>query len=187
MRAGELCTVAVMEQRAKYSHMLSHISWTGYFLGILAITAVYYLWVVFRFYRSALTVVLKGQTKAKPSPVLPAAISVMGAVAAEPERSEDGADISFGEAEPDEPADTEPAGAALLFTEIEALIRVISESGEPKDNFLLLAGLLAEKYADRLDKTTREQVCQRLLAPANRFAFELHPPDLKAFRNEPLN
>ncbi|QXV66797.1 hypothetical protein INP83_06845 [Mucilaginibacter sp. 21P] len=173
--------------------MLAHISWTTYLLSVLAAVLVYYLWFGIQFYRKGIAGNFDSNfgTNNRQSFTPPIA-PVMGAVAEEPEKVTNSDELVFGESAPDESVGDQlnsydEPDRLRLRKEAEALISVIAESAEPKAHFLLLAGLLTEKYASVTDSEDREQIVQRFLDPSNGFAFELKAEDLNELWREPIN
>jgi hypothetical protein len=185
-----------MEQQPKTSIMLSHISWTTYLLSVLVLLAIYYSWVGIRFFRKDLLNLggdKSGNTPAQFSSLHSTSASVMGAIAPEPEQLQDESDLYFGDPEPDEltasklPIEIEPSATAALEMEVQALVEVITESRETKENFLMLFRLLAEKYATEIDHDQQAQINLRLLEHADDFPFQLSLAELKEQWYEPVN
>ncbi len=173
--------------------MLHHISWSTYLQIVLAGVLVYYLWFALRFYRKELMARLGGRSaSSEDQTFIPSITPVMGAIADEPEQVSGSEELLFGDTAPDDVTDhqVDPDthyGRSRFLTEVEALIRVVAESAEPKAHFLLLAGLLTEKYATVISAHDRAMVAQRLIDPSNGFAFELEAEDLNDLWREPIN
>lgn len=168
--------------------MFNYISWTDYFTVIFGLSLTYYLWVGFRFYRDALPSLWTKSKAKEPTAPIPADADIMGLVVPDAEQLEDETKLQFGNSEPDETGEPyDGLTPAALRTEVLALMGVVGESGESKDNFLMLFGLLAEKYAAIADQSTQTKINQLLLEHAKRFAFELDSRELMEIWNKPVN
>ena len=168
--------------------MFNHISWTDYFTAIFGLCIIYYLWVAFRFYRGTPLTLWTKSKAGDPSVPIPTDADIMGAVVPDAEQLRDESDIQFGNPEPDEPEIYyDGLTQDALKTEVMALIDVVGESKEPKENLLMLFGLLAEKYATIADEPTQAQINQLLLDHAHKFAFDLDKSELYEIWNKPVN
>ncbi|RVT98449.1 hypothetical protein EOD41_16800 [Mucilaginibacter limnophilus] len=167
--------------------MLSQISWTNYLVSIIVLLVIYYGWVGLRFFGSDLR---RGWGPKRSASIADLAdltvpsVSVMGAIAPEPEQLRDHTEMLFDDPEPDAQmpptiADDIVPDIQQFESELQALVDVITVSKESKANFLLLFGLLTEKYAAVTDPEVHDRIKVLLLQQAGAFAFKLTAEELE--------
>lgn len=156
--------------------MFTSISWQQYAVFITVLTAIYYAYVLLRYYRSDLGGLLKrGLERSDRDPkIIPLVGGLMGTV----QPDETGVEVSgsdeleFAETQPDEAEED----YQRLKTETAELIKYAAAAGEDKEGLLSLLAIYLEKtggdYRDNLSAFIISQA-QGL------FDFELLPEDLK--------
>jgi hypothetical protein len=184
--------------------MLHQISWFTYGSAIILIAITYYAYVGLTFYRSELRALRYRLTGKKP-PVsqfsggdfpIPA-YDVAGAIQPDDVDFVSQDELSFGPPEESEApviqmpvasAATNPQDIHLLgdfsemISEVKTLIRVISESGESKENFEMLFRLIVQKYLSLKGTPYETQLNDYLINEgAPQFPFSLTIADLQAY------
>lgn len=189
-----------MGLRSKLSLMFHQISWTAYGIGVLLTAAIYYAIIGLTFYKTGLRNLfnrLRGRTR--PHTSLSAGdlplpdYSIVG-----PTRTDDvdyvpQDELVFGPAEgaDKDPSSPSPSGTPTtdidppeaysgMIAEVKTLVRVINESGEPKENFELLFRLIIGKYPELAGSAAEQLVNDYLLSEGvAELPFPLNEQELK--------
>jgi len=131
--------------------MLQHISWQEYFTAILLLTALWYAFVLLRYYRPEITARFQ---KNELQPALVASAPVIGGIKTDYETM-DAEELSFGSASPDDISDFTlvPGPTDELIAEAQTLAQAFKETPNKTEFLSLLAVLLSkyEPYEDEID------------------------------------
>jgi hypothetical protein len=149
--------------------MLSNISWQQYLTAVFLLTAVWYAFVLARYYRAELAGRLKNKTA--PSSLV-SSTPVMGAVKTDYEaRSPE--ELYFGSAAPDDIGNTSrpPGPTEELLAETQILVQAFRDAPN-KTEFLSLLGVLLSKYEPYQDEIDLKVI--RPLAAQLPFPIEEH-------------
>ncbi|WP_162996979.1 hypothetical protein [Mucilaginibacter kameinonensis] len=180
--------------------MFHQISWAAYGAGVLLTAAIYYAVIGLIFYKTGFRNLfdrLRGRTRSNinlsagdlPLPDH----SIVG-----PTRTEDvdyvpQNELVFGPAESADEASSSPSPSGTATTdidppedysgmiaEVKTLVRVVNESGEPKENFELLFRLIVGKYPELAGSAAEQQVNDYMLNEgAAELPFPLNEQELK--------
>lgn len=123
--------------------MLQHISWQEYFTAILLLTALWYAFVLLRYYRPEITARFQ---KHELQPALVASAPVIGSIKTD-YKTMDSEELQFGSPSPDDISDSSlaPGPADELLAEAQTLARAFQDTPN-KTEFLSLLGVLLSKY-----------------------------------------
>jgi hypothetical protein len=147
----------------------------NYLIVLAVVTAAYYAWVGYRYYRPEIIALFQGRPAVQ-QPGFEEPPAFVGTVAAE-EGSVliDAEDLDFAE-----PVKEQLLGSIADFMqELKVLLRVTYEAGDTKENFLMLLQVLAGKYPDAAAIRYAEPIALYILEEGAGLPFQLTKDELE--------
>jgi hypothetical protein len=171
--AGQFCSGFAMVRCLKQNFMLHAMTWKQFGIAVFSAGLLYYLIILFKYYRREISAFCSGDKTVKPSPDV-AARSDYSPVFGEAKVDEaemnlvDSEDLEFA---PEEYATGDNdknktlllGGLADFMQELKTLIRITIEGEDSKDNFLSLFRLIASKYSQLLDGSFNQSIISYVL------------------------
>jgi hypothetical protein len=168
--------------------MFHQISWLVYLISVLFVTSVYYIVVILLYHRNTFAAFFRrsGQQRSTVPVQTPATPSMSVGTPLLVE-APDNEEPRFGAPEPDDPLLTSigkndgmsKADQEQMITELTTLIKVTGDSNDTKETFLLLFGLLTQKYQELRDTPVRDNIIRQAVDKAQgKLSFTLSPDEL---------
>lgn len=165
--------------------MLHAITWKQFGIAVGGAALLYYLLILFKYYRQEITALLNGR-KDLPMASAPGSATpkpdpgVFGAATIDDSEMNlvDADDLNFAEPEPDDIDLTDTkilllGEVADVLEDLKALLRVTAETADTKENFIMLLGMLAGKYPQVTEGRFLEPIVLYLLENCGDCAFGL--------------